>query len=203
MKKLILLLVLVCVLALLSADDTFSQDLLRRAEAGEASAQFDLGWCYYSGEGVVQNYKEAVKWCRMAAEQGDADAQFNLGVCYGKGKGVVLDYDEAYFWLLIASANGQTLAPENRDIVGGKLTQQKREQIQARAAKWFADEQPDTATPKPKTTHLYDAPPGGTGNFINAEEKLNNNVYDTGSGTGATYQFQNYLEPETPPPTGD
>ena len=35
---------------------------------------------YYNGEGVPQDYQEAVSWFRLAAEQGDASAQFNLGV---------------------------------------------------------------------------------------------------------------------------
>ena len=35
------------------------------------------------GQGVPQDYKEAVKWYRLSAEQGDAQAQYNLGVMYG------------------------------------------------------------------------------------------------------------------------
>lgn len=37
---------------------------------------------YKFGEGVPQDYVEAVKWFRMAAEQGYAGAQHNLGVMY-------------------------------------------------------------------------------------------------------------------------
>ena len=49
------------------------------AEHGDATAQFSLGYKYATGEGVPQNYTEAVRWFRMAAEQGDAKAQVNLG----------------------------------------------------------------------------------------------------------------------------
>ncbi len=37
---------------------------------------------YGNGEGVPQDYAEAVGWWRKAAEQGDANAHFNLGLLY-------------------------------------------------------------------------------------------------------------------------
>ena len=48
--------------------------------------------CTINGQGVPQDYAEAVTWYRKAAEQGDADAQYNLGVMYAKGQGVPQDY---------------------------------------------------------------------------------------------------------------
>ena len=36
---------------------------------------------YANGEGVAQDYEEAVKWYRLAAEQGDTQAQSGLGLC--------------------------------------------------------------------------------------------------------------------------
>ena len=50
---------------------------------------------YDNGRGVLQDYKEAVKWYRLAAEQGNANAQYNLGVMYDNGEGVPQDYKEA------------------------------------------------------------------------------------------------------------
>ena len=58
----------------------------RLANAGDASAQCNLGWMYMEGEGVPQDYKEAVKWYRLSADQGDADAQYNLGVMYDQSQ---------------------------------------------------------------------------------------------------------------------
>jgi TPR repeat protein len=46
----------------------------KAAEQGHAPAQYNLGVCYYYGNGVPQNYREAVRWIRKAAEQGHADA---------------------------------------------------------------------------------------------------------------------------------
>ena len=50
---------------------------------------------YANGQGVQQDYAEAVKWYRRAAEQGYAKAQFNLGNMYLDGKDVQQDYAEA------------------------------------------------------------------------------------------------------------
>jgi hypothetical protein len=49
------------------------------AEAGDATAQYNLGVMYAEGQGVPQDDEEAAKWFRKAAEQGDADAQCTLG----------------------------------------------------------------------------------------------------------------------------
>ncbi len=38
------------------------------AEQGNASAQFNLGFMYNKGQGVPQDYTEAVKWYRLAAD---------------------------------------------------------------------------------------------------------------------------------------
>ena len=65
------------------------------AVQGDASAQFNIGLMYHNGQGVTQNYQEALKWWRLAADQGDAMAQFNIGVLYEKGQGVTQDYQEA------------------------------------------------------------------------------------------------------------
>jgi hypothetical protein len=80
--------------------------LKARAEKGESAAQFSLGWCYFKGEGVPQDYGEAVKWYRKAAEQGNARAQCNLGWCYHAGRGVPKDYVESAKWFRKAAEHG-------------------------------------------------------------------------------------------------
>ena len=55
------------------------------ADQGDMDAQFSLGVMYDNGQGVIQDYKEAVKWYRLAADQGDAAAQFNLGYMFYEG----------------------------------------------------------------------------------------------------------------------
>ena len=44
--------------------------LREHAAKGEASAQFNLGLMYAKGQGVTQDYAEAVRWYRKAADQG-------------------------------------------------------------------------------------------------------------------------------------
>ena len=67
---------------------------------------YSRGMSYYNGDGVLQDYKEAVKWYKLAAEQGYANAQYNLGKMYAKGQGVIQDYKEALKWYKLAAAKG-------------------------------------------------------------------------------------------------
>ena len=60
-------------------------ELLARAEHGDAAAQFNLGRLYVTGTGVRQDDAEAVRWYRLAADQGHAGAQHNLGLKYDTG----------------------------------------------------------------------------------------------------------------------
>lgn len=48
--------------------------LLSAASLGLVDAQFNLGLMYYKGQGVPQDYEEALRWFKEAAEQGDAQA---------------------------------------------------------------------------------------------------------------------------------
>ena len=83
------------------------------AEQGDASAQSNLGVMYEKGQGVVQNYKIALKWYRLSAEQGNAFAQFNLGLMYNKGQGVPQDDKTAVKWYRLAAEQGNTSAQGN------------------------------------------------------------------------------------------
>ena len=67
------LLVFVFLTAAVFAADDFAETK-KKAEAGDAWAQFNLGNMYSEGEGVPKDSAEAVNWYRKAAEQGDAMA---------------------------------------------------------------------------------------------------------------------------------
>lgn len=70
----ILLVFLVLTGSLLRADE-FS-DTLKKAEQGNAEAQFKLGEMYrFGNKGVSKDSAEAVKWYEKAAEQGNLFAQ--------------------------------------------------------------------------------------------------------------------------------
>ena len=76
------------------------------ADAGDPAAQTNIGFLYYEGKGVPQNYEEAIKWYTMAASKGYADASFNLGVAYYAGKGVARDATQALKWYRAAADAG-------------------------------------------------------------------------------------------------
>jgi TPR repeat protein len=78
----------------------------RAAEQNYADAQFNLGCCYATGQGVATNYAEAVKWFRRAAEQNHAEAQYSLGNNYVRGQGVEVDEVEGAKWLRKAAEQG-------------------------------------------------------------------------------------------------
>ena len=56
------------------------------AEAGNADAQYNLGYLYEKGQGVAKDFAEAMKWYGKAADQGDARALGNIGYLYEKGR---------------------------------------------------------------------------------------------------------------------
>jgi len=42
-----------------------------KAEAGDADGQYSLGYVYYEGEGVEQDYKKAFEWRQKSTGQGE------------------------------------------------------------------------------------------------------------------------------------
>lgn len=65
------------------------------AEEGDAMSQFYLGVLYEKGNGVEQQYPQALFWYIKAAGQGVARAHYNIGNMFFNGRGVSLDYQEA------------------------------------------------------------------------------------------------------------
>ncbi len=68
------------------------------AAKGDAEAQYELGLAYSAGNGVTQDYVEAVRWFKSSAEGGHAEAQNALGLCYDNGTGVERDSEVAAQW---------------------------------------------------------------------------------------------------------
>jgi TPR repeat protein len=114
------------------------------AKEGYVRAQVRLGLMYYNGDGVEQDYAEAVRWFRAAAEQGRASAQFSLGLMYEDGKGVLQNYAIAHMWYNIAAANGTgELAIKNRKRIAEKMTAEQIAEAQDRAQKCMASNYTD------------------------------------------------------------
>ena len=90
---------------------------LVEAEQGDVFAQAILGLMYDIGQGVAQDYKEAMKWYTKAAEQGDANAQYSLGLMYNNGEGATQDYKEAMKWYTKAAEQGYAGAQTNLGVM--------------------------------------------------------------------------------------
>ncbi|MBQ9715853.1 MAG: SEL1-like repeat protein [Clostridia bacterium] len=81
-------------------------DLIFKAQQGDAQAQFELARCYYNGDKIEQDYQKALDWFKKSAEQGHAEAQFEFGLCYYDGCLVKQDAKKAVEWLEKSAEQG-------------------------------------------------------------------------------------------------
>ena len=93
------------------------KELLRLSVEGVPEAQTALGTLHYHGRGVPQDFKEAVRWYRIAADQKLVEAQFNLGLMYYHGRGVQQDYKRAIRWIRFAAEEGLAEAQFNLGLI--------------------------------------------------------------------------------------
>lgn len=88
-----------------------NSELIRKAESGDAEAQYKLGHLYsVGGDGFPKNEEEAFKWYLKAAEQGNAEAQHQIGWRYLYGRGVSKDLTKAELWFLKCAAQGEDIS---------------------------------------------------------------------------------------------
>jgi TPR repeat protein len=76
----------------------------KAADQGHAFAQNNIGNLYNKGQGVTQDYVEALRWYRKAADQGNAWAHYSIGLLYQDGRGVPQDKVQARAWMQKAAA---------------------------------------------------------------------------------------------------
>ena len=111
------------------------EELKKRANGGNASAQNSLGLRYYKGEGVEQDYSKAREWIEKAANQGNASAQNNMGYLYEEGKGVEQDYTKAKEWYEKAANQGNASAQYNLGLM--YYEEKGVKQDYTKAKEWF------------------------------------------------------------------
>ena len=87
------------------------------AEEGDRFAQLVVGFLYYQGEAVSQNYRLAREWFYLSALQGNAAAQMNLAYLYAHGYGVEADEQEAARWREKAKANPSLGLKSYKDLL--------------------------------------------------------------------------------------
>lgn len=100
------------------------------AEAGNAEAQFRVGRLYSFGEGLNQNYDEAVKYYLQASNAGHVVAAYNLGVVYHRGRQGEYDEISARAFFRTAACSGHANAQRNLGLMmlvglGGKVEVEK------------------------------------------------------------------------------
>ena len=61
----------------------------------DPAAQVAEGDRYYNGDGLEQDFAQAVVWYEKAAKQGYAEGQYYLGYCYYAGEGIDQDFVKA------------------------------------------------------------------------------------------------------------
>ena len=118
----------------------------KAAEQGNAMEQTSLGRAYQKGEGVPQDYVQAVYWLRKAAEQGNDIAQYFLGRAYQNGEGVPQDYVQASNWFRKAAEQGHD--PAQATLGRAYRNGEGVPQDYVQAAQWFrkaAEQGADTA----------------------------------------------------------
>jgi GAF domain/PilZ domain len=110
--------------------------LRRKAERGDANAQFQLG-AQYASIDSKKNYAQAVKWLTISAENGNVLASATLGAFYWAGRGVPQDYAKAYMWSAIAKAEGDQASAYRVAILESRLSPTELTQAELLAAGWL------------------------------------------------------------------
>ena len=82
--------------------------MLKSARQGNDVAQYNLGVCYYKGNGTPRDLSEAFRWYSRSAEQGNRNAMFSLASMYRFGEGCARDRKKAFFLCRKAVRNGNT-----------------------------------------------------------------------------------------------
>lgn len=110
-------------------------EVTRRAEQGNAKAQFTLGEMYANGDGVIADSAEAVRWYRLAADQQYTRAEAALGYMYMVGRGVRKDPAEALRLLRSAADKNSASAQFNLGVM--YATGDGVPKDSAEAARWY------------------------------------------------------------------
>ncbi len=178
------------------------KSLKKVANQGNADAQNSLGDMYYYGEGVTQNYAQAVKWLQKSANQGNADAQNSLGDMYYYGEGVTQNYAKAVEWYQKAANQGNAIAQYNLGVCyeeGNGITQSY-----GKAVEWYQKSaNQENADAQNSLGDMYYYGEGVTQNYAQAvkwlQKSANQGNADAQNSLGDMYYYgegvtQNYAQ---------
>ncbi|MCL2363747.1 MAG: sel1 repeat family protein [Defluviitaleaceae bacterium] len=145
--------------------DDETNELVAKAEAGDADAQHRMSEYFYK----IRKYKQTLKWVTKAAEQGHIEAQRALGDYYGGGEAecsgalaihgirqiIAPDYKKSVLWLTKAAEQGMADAQYYMGIrywYGDGVVQDYNQ-----AAQWFAQAAQQEEYPQCQTWEVMTA----------------------------------------------
>lgn len=117
------------------------EDLRKLAEQGDAEAQWDLGYHYRTGESVLRDDAEALRWFELAADQGHLNAQNAVGAAYWAGRGVPKDLTRAYFWSVLAARQGDDTSEARLQGLAMHMTRAQVAAAQEQVDEWLRQHQ--------------------------------------------------------------
>ena len=98
-----------------------------KAKAGDANAQYNIGWLYHNGYGLAVNDEQAQSWWQKASAQGHIEARFALASLYTHGgRGVQKDINKAiplYIGSLTSNDEEARLILHNLLLANNKTSQ--------------------------------------------------------------------------------
>jgi TPR repeat protein len=108
---------------------------------GNSDAQYKLCELSERGQGLPQDYQEALRWCGLAADQGHGGAMFMLGRLYHTPHGVAQYFVRAHMWYNLASAYGYEEGKRWRDRLAAdddalQMTRDQVAEAQKLAREW-------------------------------------------------------------------
>ena len=111
------------------------QELIKKANEGDAKSQYELAKRYIDGDGVKQNYYNAALYARMSADQNYPEGMNLFGYLLFYGQGVSQNQAEATKWWLKAAEQGYAKAQFNLALCyeNGEGVEQSYE----KAAEWW------------------------------------------------------------------
>jgi TPR repeat protein len=115
------------------------EQLQQLAGRGDPAAQYALGARYAFGDGVTQDYSEAMHWFSRAADQGHVVSQATLGAYYMAGRGVPVDLSKAYFWACLARAGGDPGSKLRVQMLSGQMPRSQTIALEQQADQWLHD----------------------------------------------------------------
>ena len=110
-----------------------AKSFLKAAELDDVKAMCEMGYIYYTGQGVSKDYEKSVYWCKKAALAGSAQGQSNFGYAYEHGVGVPQNYRKARIWYKKAAEQGNEnalKALERLKELGEEIFKPNKEKIE-------------------------------------------------------------------------